>query len=117
MKQLHFNELGLNETMLAVVDKLYFKTPTNIQQQAIPHILSGKSMVGESQTGSGKTHAYLLPLLQQIDSSKNEVQIVITAPTRELAMQLKIGRASCRERGGSRVGSGSRAKKKRRTYR
>lgn len=88
MKQLHFNELGLNETMLAVVDKLYFKTPTHIQQQAIPHILSGKSMVGESQTGSGKTHAYLLPLLQQIDPSKNEVQIVITAPTRELAMQL-----------------------------
>src|SRR5699024_12698034 len=64
------------------------KTPTHIQQQAIPHILSGKSMVGESQTGSGKTHAYLLPLLQQIDSTKNEVQIVITAPTRELAMQL-----------------------------
>lgn len=88
MKQLHFNELGLNEIMLKVIEKLYFKTPTHIQQQAIPHILSGKSMIGESQTGSGKTHAYLLPLLQQIDSTKNEVQIVITAPTRELAMQL-----------------------------
>lgn len=88
MEQLHFKQLGLNETLLQVVDKLYFKKPTAIQEKAIPHILAGKSMIGESQTGSGKTHAYLLPLLNNIDPSKNEVQIVITAPTRELAMQL-----------------------------
>lgn len=88
MKELHFKQLGLNETLLSVVEKLYFKNPTEIQRQAIPQILAGKSIIGESQTGSGKTHAYLLPLLHQIDVSKNEVQMVITAPTRELAMQL-----------------------------
>ncbi|MEI3611693.1 DEAD/DEAH box helicase [Pseudogracilibacillus sp. SO30301A] len=83
-----FEQLGLNNTMLQVVDKLYFKKPTNIQVQSIPSILQGKSIIGESQTGSGKTHAYLLPLLNQIDESKEEVQLVITAPTRELSMQI-----------------------------
>lgn len=88
MGDLNFKQLGLNDTLLSVVEKLYFKAPTAIQQQAIPQILNGKSIIGESQTGSGKTHAYLLPLLHQIDETKNEVQMVITAPTRELAMQL-----------------------------
>lgn len=88
MEEMKFNQLGLNDTLLAVVEKLYFKTPTAIQQQAIPQILDGKSIIGQSQTGSGKTHAYLLPLLNQIDETKKEVQMVITAPTRELAMQL-----------------------------
>ena len=88
MTDLQFNQLGLNDTLLHVVKKLYFKNPTQIQQEAIPAILDGKSIIGESQTGSGKTHAYLLPLLNKIDETKNEVQIVITAPTRELAMQL-----------------------------
>lgn len=84
----NFKQLGLNNTMLHVVDELYFKEPTNIQVQSIPSILDGKSIIGESQTGSGKTHAYLLPLLNQIDESLEEVQIVITAPTRELSMQI-----------------------------
>ena len=84
----NFKQLGLNNTMLHVVDELYFKEPTNIQVQSIPSILDGKSIIGESQTGSGKTHAYLLPLLNQIDESIEEVQIVITAPTRELSMQI-----------------------------
>ena len=88
MEEMKFNQLGLNDTLLAVVEKLYFKKPTAIQQQAIPQILDGKSIIGQSQTGSGKTHAYLLPLLNQIDETKKEVQMVITAPTRELAMQL-----------------------------
>src|SRR5699024_7962971 len=83
-----FKQLGLNDLMVNVTEKLYFKTPTKIQQEAIPSVLHGKSIIGESQTGSGKTHAYLLPLLQQINETLNEVQIVITAPTRELAMQI-----------------------------
>lgn len=88
MTELSFQQLDLNNTLLSVIDRLYFKEPTDIQRQAIPKILAGKSIVGQSQTGSGKTHAYLLPLLQQLDSTKNEVQMVITAPTRELAMQI-----------------------------
>src|SRR5690625_900624 len=87
-KEENFEQLPLNETMQQVVQKLYFKKPTAIQQQAIPQILAGKSIIGQSQTGSGKTHAYLLPLLNELDETKNDVQIVITTPTRELAMQI-----------------------------
>src|SRR5690625_2500301 len=83
-----FQSLGLNSTMLSAIEQLYFKQPTEIQQQAIPEVLRGKNIIGQSQTGSGKTHAYLLPLLQQVDASKQEVQIVLTAPTRELAIQI-----------------------------
>lgn len=83
-----FQSLGLNETLTNIVDKLYFKNPTDIQREAIPKILQGEGIVGESQTGSGKTHAFLLPLLQNIEVEKEEVQVVITAPTRELATQL-----------------------------
>jgi len=83
-----FKQLQLNEDMLKVVDALYFKEPTNIQEQAIPKILKGENVIGHSQTGSGKTHAYLLPTLNRIDPSKDTVQLVITAPTRELAIQI-----------------------------
>ena len=87
-EEVNFEQLLLNETMLQIVRKLYFKKPTAIQREAIPYILSGKNIVGESQTGSGKTHAYLLPLLNQLDETKEEIQVVITAPTRELALQI-----------------------------
>ena len=87
-EEVNFEQLSLNETMLQIVRKLYFKKPTAIQREAIPYILSGKNIVGESQTGSGKTHAYLLPLLNQLDETKEEIQVVITAPTRELALQI-----------------------------
>lgn len=88
MDYVNFKQLGLNDTLLDVTNKLYFKQPTTIQQRAIPVILDGKSVIGQSQTGSGKTHAYLLPLLNQLNETKDEVQIVITAPTRELSMQI-----------------------------
>lgn len=88
MSEINFKQIGLNNTILNIVDKLYFQMPTEIQKEAIPAILNGKSIIGQSQTGSGKTHAYLLPLLNRIDESSQEVQIVITAPTRELSMQI-----------------------------
>ncbi len=88
MTEDNFNKMGLNNTINHIVEKLYFQSPTDIQQEAIPAILKGKSIIGQSQTGSGKTHAYLLPLLNQLDEKKEEVQIVITAPTRELSMQI-----------------------------
>ncbi|MFD2133565.1 DEAD/DEAH box helicase [Pseudogracilibacillus auburnensis] len=88
MDENNFNKLALNETIQKVIHQLYFKHPTEIQRKAIPHILAGKSMIGESQTGSGKTHAYLLPLLNKMDETKAEVQVIITAPTRELSMQI-----------------------------
>ncbi len=88
MKPIPFNQLELNKRMLQVVDKLHFNHPTEIQSKVIPLILNGKSIVGQSQTGSGKTHAFLLPLLQNFDRKKDDTQIVITAPTRELSIQL-----------------------------
>lgn len=65
-----------------------FQRLTPIQQQVIPLALQGKDIIGISNTGTGKTHAFLLPILEQIEVSKEKVQAVITAPTRELAVQL-----------------------------
>ncbi|WP_174613830.1 DEAD/DEAH box helicase [Virgibacillus ihumii] len=70
------------------IQQLGFKKPTDIQQKIIPDILNGSSVVGQSHTGSGKTHAYLLPLFNNIDENRQEVQSVITVPTRELAKQI-----------------------------
>ncbi|WP_257346001.1 DEAD/DEAH box helicase [Pseudalkalibacillus decolorationis] len=65
-----------------------FERPTDIQERLIPSILKGQDVIGQSQTGSGKTFAFLLPILQRIDPTQKKVQAVITAPTRELARQV-----------------------------
>ncbi|RLQ98201.1 DEAD/DEAH box helicase [Falsibacillus albus] len=70
------------------IQEIGFKQPTEIQEKMIPTIMSGNSAIGQSQTGTGKTHAYLLPAINLIDPEKDEVQVVITAPTRELAKQI-----------------------------
>ncbi|MGY0692901.1 DEAD/DEAH box helicase [Virgibacillus sp. FSP13] len=88
MENNHFSKFAFHPVLLEVVERLQFYQPTEIQQQVIPAALNGKSVIGQSHTGSGKTHAYLLPLFNQIDVNKREVQFVITAPTRELAMQI-----------------------------
>lgn len=83
-----FQSLGMHPALLKVIERLEFREPTEIQEKVIPSILEGKSVIGQSRTGSGKTHAFLLPLFNQIDTSKREVQFVIAAPTRELAIQI-----------------------------
>ena len=88
MTSKNFLDLQLNEELVNVTEKLFFKEPTQIQSEVIPEILKGKSIIGQSQTGSGKTHAFLLPLFNSIEENKKEVQYVITVPTRELAMQI-----------------------------
>ncbi len=65
-----------------------FREPTEVQSRLIPLILKGRSVVGQSQTGSGKTHTFLLPIFQMIDPELTEVQAVITTPSRELAYQI-----------------------------
>ena len=65
-----------------------FKQPTEVQSKLIPLIQEGRSVVGQSQTGSGKTLTFLLPLMDKIDATKEQVQIVVTAPSRELSTQL-----------------------------
>ncbi|MFP3919048.1 DEAD/DEAH box helicase [Lysinibacillus telephonicus] len=70
------------------IAKLGFTEPTPIQKEMIPLILRGKSAIGQAHTGTGKTHSFLLPIVQRINEEKQEVQAVITSPTRELAQQI-----------------------------
>ena len=70
------------------IAKLGFEEPTPIQKEMIPLILKGKSAIGQAHTGTGKTHSFLLPIVQRINEEKQEVQAVITSPTRELAQQI-----------------------------
>ncbi|MFD1018778.1 DEAD/DEAH box helicase [Thalassobacillus hwangdonensis] len=83
-----FNQYAIHPVVKEIVDKLGFNEPTPIQQKVIPAALRGESLIGQSHTGSGKTHAFLLPLLNKLDENKAHVQCVITAPTRELATQI-----------------------------
>ncbi|MFP4100234.1 DEAD/DEAH box helicase [Coleofasciculus sp.] len=85
---LSFNNLGLSEECLHQLEKLGFDTPTEIQSQAIPELLAGRDVVAQSQTGTGKTAAFSLPMLEQIDPNARGVQALILAPTRELARQV-----------------------------
>ncbi|MGM7684485.1 DEAD/DEAH box helicase [Cytobacillus sp. Hm23] len=83
-----FERFGLKPFIIKAINSLQFYKPTDIQERLIPSILKGESVIGQSQTGTGKTHAYLLPIINNIDPSKQEVQAIITAPTRELANQI-----------------------------
>jgi ATP-dependent RNA helicase DeaD len=85
---LSFESLGLNEARVRQVEKLGFTTPTSIQAQAIPQLLAGRDIVGQSQTGTGKTAAFSLPILEQIDVNQKAVQALVLTPTRELAVQV-----------------------------
>ena len=86
--ELSFKSLGLSEARVVALEKLNFTTPTEIQAQAIPHILAGRDVVGQAQTGTGKTAAFSLPLLELVDPKKKMVQALILTPTRELALQV-----------------------------
>ncbi|SDB98773.1 ATP-dependent RNA helicase CshB [Pelagirhabdus alkalitolerans] len=88
MENHQFKEYNLQPWIHDVIKRLEFKNPTPIQQKVIPAILRHESVIGQSHTGSGKTHAFLIPLFNQIDPAKDEVQAVITSPTRELATQI-----------------------------
>lgn len=83
-----FKDFNLEPYLLEAIEELHFTKPTDIQKEVIEKIQSNRDLIGQSKTGSGKTHAFLLPLINQLDEEKDEVQIVITAPSRELAEQL-----------------------------
>src|SRR5450759_4508121 len=83
-----FEKLGLLPQFVQAVEKLGFETPTPIQMSAIPALLSGRNVVGQAQTGTGKTAAYALPMLQVIEVGKKVVQALVLTPTRELAIQV-----------------------------
>ena len=84
----NFREFNFKEYIYQALDEINFKEPTEVQARLIPTILKGKSVVGQSQTGSGKTHTFLLPIFQNLNAQKDEVQAVITTSSRELAYQI-----------------------------
>jgi len=84
-----FKELGLSSEVLKALSDLGFESPTEIQQQAVPQLLEGHhDFIGLAQTGTGKTAAFGLPLLERIDTSNNATQALVLAPTRELGQQI-----------------------------
>ena len=83
-----FEELNINEPILRALNDMGFEEPTPIQQEAIPVALAGGDMIGQAQTGTGKTAAFGIPALQQVDESVRGVQVLILSPTRELAIQV-----------------------------
>lgn len=83
-----YSEMNLKPFVKKTIQELHFETPTPIQEKVIPLIYKHRSVIGISQTGTGKTHAFLIPIMERIDLDKPQVQAVITAPTRELAGQI-----------------------------
>ncbi|OBP13445.1 RNA helicase [Rheinheimera sp. SA_1] len=83
-----FSQLMLPEPLLRAVTELGYETPSPIQAAAIPKLLAGEDLLGQAQTGTGKTAAFALPLLARLDPAQNEPQILVLAPTRELAIQV-----------------------------
>lgn len=83
-----FRELALIEPLLKALDDVGYESPSPIQAQIIPYVLEGRDVVGQAQTGTGKTAAFALPLLSKIDLKKTEPQVLVLAPTRELAIQV-----------------------------
>ena len=83
-----FRELGLNEPILEALRAVGYETPTPIQAQAIPLLLAGSDLLGQAQTGTGKTAAFALPILARIDPRRAGPQALVLVPTRELAIQV-----------------------------
>lgn len=86
-----FSELGLSEPLTRAITDLGFEMPTPIQAKAIPVLLKGGDLIGQAQTGTGKTAAFALPLIEKMDISQNVTQALVLAPTRELAVQVAGG--------------------------
>src|ERR1700689_177946 len=83
-----FDELGLAPDILAAIRDVGYEAPSPIQEQAIPPLLQGSDVLGQAQTGSGKTAAFGLPMLQYVDPTENDVQGLVLTPTRELCIQV-----------------------------
>lgn len=85
---MNFKNLEINDDIINVLKKNGITNPTPVQEESIPLIQSGKDVIAQAQTGTGKTLAFLLPIFENIDTSKNCVQALIVSPTRELAIQI-----------------------------
>ena len=83
-----FNQLNLSAPLLKALNDVGYETPSAIQAEAIPLLLDGKDIIGQAQTGTGKTAAFALPLLSNLDLTQKDPQVLVLAPTRELAIQV-----------------------------
>ena len=83
-----FDQLALAKPLLKLLDEIGYESPSPIQAEAIPLILEGKDIIGQAQTGTGKTAAFALPLISNIDLKQKDPQVLVLAPTRELAIQV-----------------------------
>ena len=83
-----FDQLALHKDIFKVLDEVGYETPSPIQAQTIPLMLEGKDLVGQAQTGTGKTAAFALPILSKLDLKQKQPQVLVLAPTRELAIQV-----------------------------
>jgi ATP-dependent RNA helicase RhlE len=96
-EHLSFNNLGLDDRLLSAVESMGYTAPTPIQEQGIPLVLAGRDVVGCAQTGTGKTAAFVLPLLQRISSRPGGPSALVITPTRELALQIdEVARTAAR---------------------
>src|SRR5215470_15934518 len=85
-----FSQLGLSPAQLHACGSLGYNTPTPIQREAIPVILSGQDLIGCAETGTGKTAAFLLPIIQKLsERNRPGIRVLVLAPTRELALQIQ----------------------------
>ncbi|POD85101.1 RNA helicase [Lactiplantibacillus plantarum subsp. plantarum] len=82
-----FTELGLSDSLLKAVNRAGYEEATPIQAETIPMVLEGKDVIGQAQTGTGKTAAFALPILQRLDFNNHNIQALVVSPTRELAIQ------------------------------
>ena len=87
MEIVKFSELGLSEKILKAVAAMGFEEASPIQAKAIPAAMQGIDLIGQAQTGTGKTAAFGIPVLEKIDVKSKELQVLVLCPTRELAIQ------------------------------
>lgn len=88
-KELLFSDLGVSDEILKAVEGMGYTHPSQIQSQSIPLLLEGRDVIGQAQTGTGKTAAFAIPIIDQVDSSIKKPQALILCPTRELAVQVE----------------------------
>jgi ATP-dependent RNA helicase DeaD len=84
-----FSDLGISEEILRAVEEMGYTQPSPIQQQAIPFVLQGRDLIGQAQTGTGKTAAFAIPIIDLVDPDFIKPQAIILCPTRELAVQVE----------------------------
>src|SRR5688572_6822156 len=88
VQSVNFTDLKLSDNLLKALEDMNFKIPSPIQAQTIPLLLQGRDVIAQAQTGTGKTAAFALPILQRLSLGSSATQALILAPTRELAIQV-----------------------------